>query len=226
MHPYKSIGIGSLKKTTFFIGKMGIFSYLYIVNNKTNKMKNLIIIGHPDKRSFCYNGIMKTIQQTLKENKEDVHTIDLYKENITFEFTKDKIQNYKDLVMWADRIYFISPVWWFRTTPVLESFFDQIFTPGFAYKFKPITKVYGIPKPLLSNKKVRTYLTHGAPALPVLTMYFNSVKLRLVMGVYSFVFGWFKTKTRQFWSVPFVSQNQRMVYLEKVKEDVRNDLKL
>ncbi len=205
---------------------MGIFSYLYIVNNKTNKMKNLIIIGHPDKRSFCYNGIMKTIQQTLKENKEDVHTIDLYKENITFEFTKDKIQNYKDLVMWADRIYFISPVWWFRTTPVLESFFDQIFTPGFAYKFKPITKVYGIPKPLLSNKKVRTYLTHGAPALPVLTMYFNSVKLRLVMGVYSFVFGWFKTKTRQFWSVPFVSQNQRMVYLEKVKEDVRNDLKL
>ena len=31
-------------------------------------MKNLIIIGHPDKKSFCYNGIMKTIQQTLKEN--------------------------------------------------------------------------------------------------------------------------------------------------------------
>jgi NAD(P)H dehydrogenase (quinone) len=204
---------------------MGIFSYLYIVNNKANKMKNLIIIGHPDKRSFCYNGIMKTIQQTLKENKEDVHTIDLYKENITFEFTKDKIQKYKDLVMWADRIYFISPVWWFRTTPVLESFFDQIFTPGFAYKFKPITKVYGIPKPLLNNKKVRTYLTHGAPALPVLTMYFNSVKLRLVMGVYSFVFGWFKTKTRQFWSVPFVSQNERLVYLEKVKEDIRKDLK-
>jgi putative NADPH-quinone reductase len=26
-------------------------------------MKNLIIIAHPDKRSFCYNGIMKTIKQ-------------------------------------------------------------------------------------------------------------------------------------------------------------------
>jgi Ca2+-dependent lipid-binding protein len=77
----------------------------------------------------------------------------------------------------------------------------------------------------LSDKKVRTYLTHGAPALPVLTMYFNSVKLRLVMAVYSFVFGWFKTKTRQFWSVPFVSQNERLVYLEKVKEDIKRDLK-
>jgi len=44
------------------------------------------------------------------------------------------------------------------------------------------------------------------------------------MGVYSFVFGWFKTKTRQFWSVPFVSHNQRMVYLEKVKADIRSDI--
>ena len=85
--------------------------------------------------------------------------------------------------------------------------------------------MYGYPTPLLSGKKVRTYLTHGAPALPVLTMYLNSVKLRLVMGVYSFVFGWFKTKTRQFWSVPFVSQNDRLVYLEQVKADVRYDLK-
>ena len=187
-------------------------------------MKNLIVIGHPDKRSFCYNGIMKTIKETLKSNKEEVYVIDLYKDNITFDFPKDKVQKYKDLITWADRIYFISPVWWFRCTPALESFFDQIFTPGFAYNFKPITKVYGIPKPLLGNKKVRTYLTHGAPALPVLILYLNSVKLRLVMGVYSFVFGWFKTKTRQFWSVPFISQNERLVYLEKVKEDIKKDL--
>jgi len=45
------------------------------------------------------------------------------------------------------------------------------------------------------------------------------------MGVYSFVFGWFKTKTRQFWSVPFVSENERLIYLEKVKEDIKKDLK-
>ena len=47
-------------------------------------MKNLIIIGHPDKKSFCYNGIMKTIEATLKQNKEETCIIDLYKENITF----------------------------------------------------------------------------------------------------------------------------------------------
>jgi putative NADPH-quinone reductase len=111
-------------------------------------------------------------------------------------------------------------------TPRLETFFDEVFTPGFAYKFVPITKLYGYPKPLLGDKKVRTYITHGAPALPVKLLYLNSVKLRLVMGVYSFVFGWFKTKTRQFWSVPFVSQEKRLQYLERVKKDVIKDLKL
>jgi hypothetical protein len=45
------------------------------------------------------------------------------------------------------------------------------------------------------------------------------------MGVYSFVFGWFKTKTRQFWSVPFKSQTDRMIDLETIKRDVRSDLK-
>jgi putative NADPH-quinone reductase len=128
-------------------------------------------------------------------------------------------------VEWSDRIYFISPVWWFRLTPRLETFFDEVFTPGFAYKFVPLTKLYGYPKPLLSNKKVRTYLTHGAPALPVKLLYLNSVKLRLVMGVYSFVFGWFRTKTTQFWSVPFVSQEKRKKYLKLVEKQVLSDIK-
>jgi putative NADPH-quinone reductase len=141
-------------------------------------MNNLIIVAHPDKNSFCQNGITKTIQETLKlKVSESVYTIDLYKENKGFKFNDDKVKEYKDLITWADRIYFISPVWWFRTTPLLESFFDQIFTPGFAYNFIPITKLYGYPKPLLSNKKVRTYLTHGAPALPVKTLYFIFFRL-------------------------------------------------
>jgi putative NADPH-quinone reductase len=39
-------------------------------------MKNLIIIGHPNKQSFCYNGIMKTIKDTLTSNKEEVYVIE------------------------------------------------------------------------------------------------------------------------------------------------------
>jgi putative NADPH-quinone reductase len=187
-------------------------------------MNNLIIISHPDKQSFCYNGIFKTILSTLKENNEEIEVIDLYEEKFNVFGDEEKSKLYKEMIKKCNRIYIISPVWWFRTTPLLESFFDQVLTPGFAYKFIPVTKSLGIPKPFLKDKKVRTYLTHGAPAFPVLTLYVNSVKLRLVMGVYSFVFGWFKTKTRQFWSVPFVSDQKRKHYLRKVEKDVLRDI--
>ena len=190
-------------------------------------MENLIVIGHPDKKSFCYNGIMKTIIETLKKNNQTYELIDLYADKFSPSryYRNEKIvKKYQDLVAKSKKIYIISPVWWFRCTPLIEGFFDQVFAQGFAYVFVPITKIYAYPKPLLGDKKVRTYLTHGAPSIPVLTLYLNSVKLRLVMGVYSFVFGWFKTKTRQFWSVPFVDLNKRIKYLRRVEKDVLSDI--
>ena len=190
-------------------------------------MKNLIIIGHPDKKSFCYNGIFKTVLEEIKSSNQDYKVIDLYRDSFTRPRTK-VINKYKDLITWCERIYIISPVWWFRLTPRMEIFFDEVLTPGFAYKFVNITKTYAYPKPFLKDKIVRTYVTHGAPSIPVKTLYLNSVKLRLVMGVYSFVFGWKLSlwlKTKQFWSVPFVSDKKRKKYLSQVKRDILRDLK-
>ena len=79
-------------------------------------MKNLIIIGHPNTESFCYDGIFKTVKNELSKNKEDIEIIDLYRDSFTRPRTK-LIKKYKDLVTWSERIYFISPVWWFRLTP-------------------------------------------------------------------------------------------------------------
>ena len=190
--------------------------------------KHLIVIGHPNMESFCYNGIFKTIVRQLSKYNENYKVIDLYRDSFTRP-REELIQSYKELVSWSTHIYFISPVWWFRLTPRMEIFFDEVLTPGFAYNFINITKLYAYPKPYLSDKHVRTYITHGAPMLPVITLYLNSVKLRLVMGVYSFVFGWKISrwlKTKQFWSVPFVSDKKRVKYLRKVKNDIRKDLGL
>ena len=189
-------------------------------------MKSLIIIGHPDKDSFCYNGIFKTIINELKESSKEIEIIDLYRCSFARPRTQ-LIDSFKKLISWSENIYIISPVWWFRLTPRTEIFFDEVFTPGFAYKFINITKTYAYPKPFLKEKNVRTYITHGSPSLPILTLYVNSVKLRLVMGVYTFVFGWrlsLFTKTKQFWSVPFVNETRRKKYLELVKKDIRNDI--
>ena len=189
--------------------------------------KHLIVVGHPDTDSFCYNGIYKTIKEKLESNGEEYVAIDLYRDSFKRPRT-NVIESYKKLVTWATHIYFVSPVWWFRLTPRMEIFFDEVLTPGFAYKFKNITKLYAYPKSFLSDKKVRTYITHGAPALPVQTIYLNSVKLRLVLGVFSFVFGWKLSrwlKTKQFWSVPFVTDENRKKYLKVVENDIKRDLR-
>ena len=191
-------------------------------------MKNLIVIGHPDQQSFCYNGIFSTIKSEIEASGEELEIIYLYRDSFTRPRTA-VIDKYKKLVIWAEWIYIVSPVWWFRLTPRTEIFFDEVMTPGFAYEFINITKTYAYPKPFLKDKKIRTYVTHGAPSLPVRTLYLNSVKLRLVMGVYSFVFGWRWSlwfKTKQFWSVPFVSLKKREKYLRVVKKDIQRDLKI
>jgi len=193
---------------------------------RTKKQKHLIIIGHPDRKSFCFNGIFKTVLREVRKFKQNYRVIDLYDDKLHRNKT-ELIQEYKDLITWSTHIYFISPVWWFRMVPKMETFFDEVFTPGFAYKFVPIFGMYAYPKPFLKDKKVRTYITHGAPMLPVVTLYLNSVKLRLVMGVYTFVFGWNLNrwrKTKQFWSVPFVSDKKRKKYLKVVKDDIRKDM--
>jgi len=187
--------------------------------------KHLVVIGHPDRKSFCFNGIFSTIIRELESNGETFEIIDVYDDKL-HRNREDLITEYKRLVEWSTHIYFVSPVWWFRLTPKMETFFDEVLTPGFAYKFVPIRGTYAYPKPFLKDKKVRTYITHGAPMLPVITLYLNSVKLRLVMGVYTFVFGWKPSlwlKTKQFWSVPFVSHEKRQDYLRVVEKDIRKD---
>ena len=145
--------------------------------------KHLVVIGHPDQKSFCYNGIFKTIIRQLKKYKETFEVIDLYDDKLHRDRT-ELIKSYKKLVTWSTHIYFVSPVWWFRLTPKTETFFDEVLTPGFAYKFVPLFGKYAYPKPFLSDKKVRTYITHGAPMLPVVTLYLNSVLSRCNLSSY------------------------------------------
>ena len=113
-------------------------------------MKNLIIVGHPNEESFCYSGIFKTVKNELSKNNEEIEIIDLYRDSFTRPRNK-LIKKYQDLVTWSERIYFISPVWWFRLTPRMEIFFDEVFEPGFAYEFVNITKLYAYPKPFLKH---------------------------------------------------------------------------
>ena len=72
-------------------------------------MKNLIIIGHQDQNSLCYDGIFKTIKTSIESKGQDLKVIDLYSDSFTRPRTK-LIATYKDLISWSENIFIISPV--------------------------------------------------------------------------------------------------------------------
>lgn len=184
----------------------------------------LIIYAHPDKESFNH-ALLEATKRTLEKNNLSYKVIDLYEINYNPVATKEEAKGqlseesrvFQQLVKEAGNIVFIFPVWWFRAPAILEGFLDKVFTAGFAYRFKRLIGVYGIPIPLLNGKRVIAFITHGAPALPVLTVYVNAVKYRFLLGFLSFCFNIFKCRIYQFWSVPFVSREKREQYLKKAE---------
>lgn len=194
---------------------------------ETSNMYVLIIIGYYKKDSFCHSGIKETIKKELHLSNVKYAVIDLYEDEFNpsvQDGNKVLVAKYQRFMQRATHIVFISPVWWARCTSMLEGFFDQVLTPGFAYNFKQFTKTYGLPIPRLRSKKVYCYLTHGAPALPVLTVYLNAPKLRLLLGVFSFCFLLRNCKIRQFFSVPFCENWKREKMLKRVSKDMMKEV--
>lgn len=193
-------------------------------------MKNfLVIYAHPNPESF--NAAIKSkVIETLQKSNAHFNVIDLYEINynpvISLEEMKGNNSNetkkFQQQISEATNIIFIFPVFWFRAPAILEGFIDKVFVPGFAYRFKKLFGKYGIPIPLLNDKRVLTIVTHGTPALPVKLLYVNAVKYRFLLGFLSFCFNLFKCKIVQLWSVPFISLKTREKYLRRVERLIEN----
>lgn len=196
-------------------------------------MKNVLIIyAHPDEASFNA-AILQTAISKLVAGGHSYTVLDLYKAGFNPVLNKEEIKGivsgetkkHQQLITQASDIIFIFPVWWFRAPAILEGFIDKTFTPKFAYRFKPLFGKYGLPVPLLKDKSVLAVITHGAPALPVKTLYVNVVKYRFLLGFLSFCFSIFRCKIIQLWSVPFVKAEKRKEYLNKVGQHIGNRFK-
>lgn len=182
----------------------------------------LIIYAHPDKNSFNH-GVLEGVKAAFEKKNMPYQVIDLYEMNYNPVATNEEIRGknseetiaFQKQIKAATNIIFIFPVFWFRAPAILEGFFDKVFTPGFAYRFKKLFGKYGMPIPLLKDKKVRAFISHGAPALPVKILYVNAVKYRFLLGFLSFCFSLFRCRIYQFWSVPFETKEKREKYIRK-----------
>jgi len=191
-------------------------------------MKVVVTIGYDRKESFCYNGIVNTILETLNDNDIEYTFIDLYEDgfhpsgrgNIP-----ELIEQYQKVLCEATHHFFISPVYWGRCTSMLEGMFDLVMTTNVAYRFKHLFGVYGMPIPLWKDKRMVTWLTHGGPASVIYTLYVNAIALRLDLGFATFIYGWFRSSIIQFFSVPFVTDEKRKKMLDKTRKRVEYEIR-
>ena len=198
-----------------------------MVKLKPIMKKFIIIYAHPNPNSFNHAILIKVID-TLKKHNTYYQIIDLYEENynpvISLEELNgkqsEKTIEYQNIIFESTHLIFIFPVFWFRGPAILEGFIDKIFIPGFAYHFKKIIGKFAIPIPLLKHINILTILTHGAPALPVKSIYVNAVKYRFLLGFISFCFSLWKSKIIQLWSVPFVKSSTREKYLKRIENNI------
>lgn len=141
-------------------------------------MRTLIILGHPDKNSFCA-GLADSYEKGAKEKGGEVMRINLSDlrfdpilrsgYNRTQNLEPDLIEAQR-LIKWANHLVFVFPVWWAAPPALLKGFIDRIFLPGFAFQYRDNTS--GIDK-LLTGRSARIILTSNAPVFWLYLAYFH-----------------------------------------------------
>lgn len=131
-------------------------------------MNILIVTGNPKQNNHTQI-LCDTYAKEAKENDHEIKTINVYDNEWKTSYAtggrlpeRDPdisiIKASQDAIVWADEVVFIHPVWWAYMPAGLKNWIDNVFTPGFSYKYTD-----GKPIALLS-KKAKVFCTTGSYA--------------------------------------------------------------
>ncbi|MDF2869732.1 MAG: putative NADPH-quinone reductase [Anaerocolumna sp.] len=193
-------------------------------------MNHLVVFAHPNPKSFG-KGILDTVVKASEEKGAAVKVRDLYElgfdpilkpsDFVAFKEGKvpEDIATEQEIIRWADVITFIYPVWWTSLPAILKGYVDRVFSYGFAYEY-----IDGAPNGLLKGKKALLFSTTGTPdELYAANGMHASMKQTTDQGIFNFS-GMEEVSHTFFGAVPYVSEEVRGDYLQKVSAVVKNTL--
>ena len=179
--------------------------------------KVVILYAHPNPASFNH-AILETVQEVLKNC--DVTVRDLYAINFPpvligsdFQGKAPEVAKEQEILMSADFIVVIHPIWWWSFPTILKGYFDRVLSYGFAYKMGN-GKIEG----LLTKQKVIVINTWGN-AESNASDGISAMKAITNKGIWSFC-GAEVLEHKMFFSVPYVTQQIRQGYLDELKNQL------
>lgn len=132
------------------------------------KNKILVILGHPDTESFC-GALAEAYVKGAKATGADVRILklgDLDFDPVLWkgykriqELEPDLIKS-QELINWSDHIVFVYPNWWGAMPALMKGFFDRVFLPGFAFKYRDNSEFWD---KLLSGRTAHLIVTMDTP---------------------------------------------------------------
>lgn len=106
-------------------------------------MRTLIIVGHPDKSSFCARladsyekGALEKGGDVTRINLIDLRFDPILKSSDRPQTLEADLIEVQRLIKWANHLVFVFPIWWASPPALLKGFIERVFMPGFAFKYR------------------------------------------------------------------------------------------
>jgi putative NADPH-quinone reductase len=135
-------------------------------------MKILMILAHPNKKSFNH-AIAATAVKALQKKGHKVYFHDLYAERFDPLLSQKEILDQRaggavlkrhcSEIVSADGIIVVHPNWWGQPPAILKGWVDRVVRQGVTYKFVVGDKGEGVPVGLLKAKKAIVFNTANTP---------------------------------------------------------------
>ena len=116
-------------------------------------------------------------------------------------------------IHWAEHLVFVYPVWWGGLPALLKGFFDRVFLPGFAFKFRGRSQAWD---KLLSGRTADLLVTLDTPRWYFRWIYGAPAHRQMVRTILGFC-GIRTRRLVEFSPVRISSEEQRQGWLRKAE---------
>jgi len=128
----------------------------------------LVILGHPSGNSFC---AALAERYTLSAVRAGHEVRQLFLGTLDFDpVLREGYQQVQPLeadlrnaqadILWAEQLTLVYPIWWGGVPALLKGFFDRVFLPGFAFKYR---QGKAFPDKLLCGRTAHLLVTMDTP---------------------------------------------------------------